>query len=92
MTTSHHAFRKLRTRTLIQLGGLVEKAGLLQTLGIAIGTDLQKDEGVKDAVTILLGSLAEIQAALEDEAHQRLCLLKGKQAFLSIAHTDGRYS
>ena len=47
-----------------------------------MGSDLQKDEGVKDAVTILLGSLMEIQSALEDEAHQRLCLLKGKQAFL----------
>ena len=82
MTTPHHAFRKLRTRTLIQLGGLVEKAGLLQTLGITMGADLQKDAEVKDAVSILLGSLAEIQAALEDEAHQRLCLLKGQQAFL----------
>ena len=82
MTTSHHAFRKLRIRTLIQLGGLVEKAGLLHTLGIAMGADLQKDDGVKDAVTILLGSLTEMQSALEDKAHKHLCLLKGKQAFL----------
>ena len=82
MTTPHHSFRKLRTRTLIQLGGLVEKAGLLQTLGIAMGADLQRDEGIKDAVTILLGSLTEMQSALEDEAHKNLCLLKGQQAFL----------
>ena len=49
-----------------------------------MGTDLQKDEGVKDAVTILLGSLTEMQSALEDEAHKHLCLLKGKQAFLEM--------
>ena len=84
MTAPHHSFRKLRTRTLIQLGGLIEKAGLLQTLGIAMGSDLQKDEGVKDAVTILLGSLTEMQSALEDEAHKHLCLLKGKEAFLDM--------
>ena len=83
MTQSHTSFRKLRTRTLIQLGGLIEKAGLLQTLDIAMGSDLQKDEGVKDAVTTLLGSLMETQSTLEDEAHKRLCLLKGKQAFLN---------
>ena len=82
MTIPHHSFRKLRTRTLIQLGGLIEKAGLLQTLGIAMGSDLQKDEDVKDAVMILLGSLTEMQSALEDEAHKHLCFLKGQQAFL----------
>ena len=76
------SFRKLRTRTLIQLGGLVEKAGLLPPLDIPQGADLQKDEGVKDAVATLLGGLLEVRESLNGEAQRHLFLLKGKQAFL----------
>ena len=36
------AIRKSRTRTLIQIGGLAEKAGLLEVFGIILGEDLQK--------------------------------------------------
>jgi hypothetical protein len=36
--------RKKRTRTLIQLGGLVQKSGLLEPLQLKIGDDLQGDE------------------------------------------------
>ena len=36
--------RKARTRTLIQLGGLVHKYGLTKKFGIELGEDLQVDE------------------------------------------------
>ena len=75
------SFRKLRTRTLIQLGGLVEKAGLLPPLDIAQGADLQKDEEIKDSVAVLLGGLLGVKDSLADDTQKRLFLLKGKQAF-----------
>jgi hypothetical protein len=35
--------RKARTRTLIQVATLCEKAGVLKSFGIILGKDLQKD-------------------------------------------------
>ncbi len=53
-------FRKARTRTLIQLGGLVEKSGLLEPLNIMLGDDLQKDYEHLDSTAILTGALSEL--------------------------------
>jgi hypothetical protein len=51
--TTSSSLRKARTRTLIQLGGLVEKAGLLETFEISLGLDLQKDPEIKEQVAAL---------------------------------------
>lgn len=51
--------RRLRTRTLIQLGGLVERSGLLEALKIDVGQDLQKDSEVFNSVAILSALLCE---------------------------------
>lgn len=40
--------RKARTRTLIQLGGLVHKVGLSEEFRIALGEDLQMDEAARE--------------------------------------------
>ena len=45
--------RRARTRTLIQLGGLVEKSGLMDVLGLEMGQDLQKDPTLFSKVAIL---------------------------------------
>lgn len=45
--------RKLRTRTLIQLGGLVQKAGLMETFNIRPGDDLQEYENLRKAAQLL---------------------------------------
>ena len=46
--------RKLRTRTLIQAGGLLSLSGLLEQCGILEGEDLQHDlEGHEKAATLL---------------------------------------
>lgn len=45
--------RRARTRSLIQLGGLLEKAGLVETFGIKLGRDLQKDPDMKDPIGAL---------------------------------------
>jgi hypothetical protein len=54
-------FRKARTRTLIQLGGLVEKSGLLEPLNIMLGDDLQKDYEHLTSAAILTGALSELR-------------------------------
>lgn len=73
-----HTFRRSRTRTLIMLGGLIEKAGLLDDFGIELGADLQKDEDMKKPVSALFGALLEIKDMLHQEpAAIDLWALKG---------------
>ena len=49
--------RSARTRTLIQLGGLVDKVGLTKVFDIALGCDLQLDTDEKGKAAMLLGFL-----------------------------------
>lgn len=53
--------RKMRTRTLIQLGGLLEKANLLAPFDIQTGEDLQHTEHLHKAVQ-LLGLLKTVES------------------------------
>ena len=53
--------RKARTRTLIQLGGLFEKAGLLKHFNIELGDDLQLDLNKKKQALSVLGALIEVE-------------------------------
>lgn len=81
-----HMTRKLRTRTLIQLGGLIEKAGVLDALDISLGDDLQKDTDVKEAMITLFGALLDMkETVLIDPDQKHLCLLQGRQAFRDSA-------
>lgn len=52
--------RKRRTRTLIQLGGLVTLAQLHEVCGLEIGDDLQDDCHAKHKAEILLGILQTV--------------------------------
>jgi hypothetical protein len=73
--------RKARVRTLIQLGGLVFKAGLLEPLDLALGDDLQKDEQNFDGVATLMGGFLDLSAPLyHDEAQKILWRERGKKA------------
>ena len=51
--------RAARTRTLIQLGGLVVKSGLAEKLGIEIGSDLQQEEDQRKRAYAFLGILIQ---------------------------------
>lgn len=74
------SIRKARTRTLIQLGGLIEKANLLQPLNIELGTDLQKDEFYFDSVATLMGAISDIYGILTtDDTQKMLWRQKGKK-------------
>ena len=76
--------RKARTRTLIQLGGLIEKIGLLEMLNLTPGDDLQRDPDCFEHAAILMGALGEIREILcgnEDEvvAQKILWSERGKE-------------
>ncbi len=53
--------RKARTRTLIQAGGLLEKAGLLESFNLKSGDDLQGDYETKDDVKGLFGLIVDMR-------------------------------
>ena len=74
--------RRARTRTLIQLGGLVEKSGLANHLDIELGQDLQQDEECFEANAVLLGGLIEIKDMLKQDSNEQQKMLwasKGKE-------------
>lgn len=74
--------RKARTRCLIQLGGLAEKADLLECIGLEIGDDLQKDPETFEGAAILMGaflSLYDTFHSEECEAQKLLWAARGKR-------------
>lgn len=64
--TANSDLRKLRTRQLIQLGGLIEKVGLLDLLDVPTGADMQKAFG--DKAAILAGGLLMVHTSIERDA------------------------
>lgn len=72
--------RKSRTRTLIQLGGLVEKSGILEPLSLQIGDDLQRDELCFDGAATLMGAFSDLVKIIqEDETQTMLWRENGKR-------------
>lgn len=69
-TQSKSDLRRARTRTLIQIGGLIEKSGFLEKIGIQLGDDLQNDEALFDKASTLLGAVYELQETLSHEEQQ----------------------
>jgi hypothetical protein len=61
--------RRARTRTLIQMGGLLNMIGLPQLCGIADGDDLQKDSHSQDKAATLLGMLVHLNEKLSESPH-----------------------
>lgn len=52
--------KKARTRTLIAVGSLCDKAGLLKSFGIVLGKDLQKDPEMKKPTAALFKELVRL--------------------------------
>lgn len=76
------ALRRKRTRTLIQLGGLIEKSGLMETVNIETGLDLQKDDEIKESVYELYGALLHLNETLQDPKNSKTFFIqKGKSHF-----------
>ena len=80
--------RAARTRTLIQLGGLVVRSEIAQKLGIEIGADLQKNEEQKRKAYTLLGLLIrQLSVPQKAEELENLELL-GKQFLFEKQEED----
>jgi hypothetical protein len=78
--TSSHAFRKARTRTLLQIGGLVAKSGLLETFEISLGLDLQRDPEQKHQVAALFKGMVELnEMAKSEDVHLPNWSIQGLQ-------------
>jgi Conjugal transfer protein TraD len=76
--------RASRTRTLIQLGGLVQKSGLPEVLRLPAGADLQRDH--PDEAAIILGALLDAVAGLRNgdaETHRARLRALGAGTFKS---------
>jgi len=56
--------RRARTRTLIQMGGLLNMIGIPQLCGIEDGDDLQQDLENQDKAATLLGMLVHLNETL----------------------------
>ena len=78
LETTSVALRKARNHQLIQLGALIEKAGLLETFEITPGSDLQKDPETKLPVAALFKSLLELnQMAQSGDIHMQIYAQQG---------------
>ena len=72
--------RAARTRTLIQLGGILVKSGLVKKLGIVIGSDLQQRDDHNTKACCLLGIL-DFSLSLIQEDQLTAFEEKGKKLF-----------
>lgn len=65
------AARKARTKTLIGIGDLAAKTGLLDTFGIILGEDLQKSPQMKEPVEALFRNLLMLKTQISaSKIHQ----------------------
>ncbi|MBX9622138.1 MAG: conjugal transfer protein TraD [Alphaproteobacteria bacterium] len=70
--------RRARTRSLIQLAGLMEKAKLLETFDIELGRDMQKDPKMKEPIAALFkGLLVLNEMAASSEVNLSLWATQG---------------
>ena len=63
---SHTSLRRARTRTLIQLGGLFEKSGLMETFDVQAGDNLQENLEKKENIFAILGGLLELKEMMRN--------------------------
>lgn len=79
-----HDFKRARVRQYIQLGGLIAKAGLLETFEISIGADLQNDPDTKEpAAALYKGLLVLNDLANSEETNLQVWSIQGLEA---LAH------
>lgn len=81
---SSQSFRKARTRSLIQLGALIEKTELLETFHIELGRDLQKDIHMKEPVAALFKGLLVLNEMAKSENVYPLWVNQGLEAFRNM--------
>ncbi|MCP4923139.1 MAG: conjugal transfer protein TraD [bacterium] len=84
LKTSTSDLRRQRTRTLVQLGGLIQKAELLPHFNLKTGDDLQTNEALQENVAELFGALLEIKSMIRHKDHSTiLWQQRGKEGLAS---------
>ena len=84
LQTSLASQRRARTRSLIQLGGLMELAGTLYVFGIPLGVNLQKEGFVKNNIASLFKGLLELnKIATSPDVDLSLWAFQGLEKFKS---------
>lgn len=80
-----HGLRRARTRSLIQVATLCDKAGLLETFGIVLGEDLQKSLEMKEPVAALFKGFLVLQEMVHSgEANLTLYATQGLEALREV--------
>lgn len=91
LSNSSSAQRRARTRSLIQLGGLLEHAGTLEIFKIPLGIDLQQDESVKNNIAALFKSFLVINEMITSrELDLNILALQGLEAFKAKGLSESR--
>ncbi|MBS0272492.1 MAG: conjugal transfer protein TraD [Proteobacteria bacterium] len=76
-----YGFRRARTRSLVQLGGLIAKSGLLETFQLTLGEDFQRDPKTRDQIAALFkGFLVLNEIAQSEDVSLRLWTAQGLEA------------
>ncbi len=89
--TSSSEKRRARTRSLIQLGGLLDHAGTLEVFNIPLGVDLQSDESVKNNIAALFKSFLLINEMISSqELDLKVLALQGLEAFKEKGLSESR--
>ncbi len=89
--TSSSAKRRARTRSLIQLGSLLDLAGTLDVFDIPLGVDLQRDTSVKNNIAALFKGLLELnELTKSSDVDLKLWALQGLEAFKSRGLSETR--
>ncbi|MBP6952464.1 MAG: conjugal transfer protein TraD [Alphaproteobacteria bacterium] len=77
--------RKARTRSLIQIGALCDKAKVLEAFGIVLGEDLQKSPQMKEPVAALFKGFLDLKEMVSaGEVHQQLYATQGLEALRKL--------
>jgi len=83
--------RKMRTRALIQLGGLMEHAGTCAVFNIPLGLDLQTDPTVKNNIAALFKGLLTLNEMVKSgELDLGVLALQGLEAFKAKGLSETR--
>ncbi|MBP6951917.1 MAG: hypothetical protein KBD36_03210 [Alphaproteobacteria bacterium] len=82
LNLTYHGMRRARVKSLVQIGSLVDQAGLLETFGITLGEDLQKAPELK---MLFKGLLVLNDMVTSGEAfHKELWSYQGLEALREL--------
>lgn len=77
--------RRARVHSLVQLGGLIVKSGLLETFHIKLGLDLQRDISMKEPIAALFKGLLTLNEDARSDTSQ--LSLWARQGLEILAHS-----